>query len=289
MHAGYYEELGRHPSPHRWAGWRGPLDHALRLELALAGVVFPAPEGARGPGGLRDPGAVEAPESAGRAASGAPVELLDLGCGTGELAAYLEDTGRAASYRGVDVSPAAIVRARERHPKAVFRVADLAAPGPSADLVVAVGAMVSGAPLVSESARWRALARVVAAAWRRARRRATVVVLDQDTLQAHPGWRADPALGGARRDELERLGRHLTRRWEVRRSPVGTDWALTLWRGDGHGDRSPGDDELVRRALASPWGRTADAGERAWLARARRSVARSVAGSEADPGSPGEG
>ncbi len=261
---GYYEELGRHPSPHRWAGWRGPLDHALRFELALAGVWFPP--AARGAG-------APAPAASSRGPGGGdrrdPPDVLDLGCGSGELAEYLAATGRPTRYRGVDVSGAAIALGRERHPGAILRVADLRAPGPPAHLVVAVGAMVSGDALTADGVRRRALARVVAAAWRHAVWRATVVVLDQATLEAHPGWRAEPALGGARATELARLGRHLSARWEVRRSPVGTDLALTIWRAEAPPEARPTDDELVARALSSPWGRSASAEERAWLDRER--------------------
>ncbi len=50
--------------------------------------------------------------------------ILDLGCGTGDIAAAIEVRG--AKVVGVDASPAMIASARERFPAGDFRVADAA-------------------------------------------------------------------------------------------------------------------------------------------------------------------
>lgn len=53
--------------------------------------------------------------------------ILELGCGTGQLAAYLYDQG-FRNYLGLDFSTTAIARARNAAPDLAFRVADLRAP-----------------------------------------------------------------------------------------------------------------------------------------------------------------
>jgi SAM-dependent methyltransferase len=52
-----------------------------------------------------------------------PKSILDLGCGYGRAAGPFLAAGY--DYHGVDVSPAAIAQARERHPEGRFEVADL--------------------------------------------------------------------------------------------------------------------------------------------------------------------
>jgi SAM-dependent methyltransferase len=53
--------------------------------------------------------------------------LHDVGCGSGELCAYLEERGLAVDYRGSDLSAEMIQAARARHPRATFERADLLA------------------------------------------------------------------------------------------------------------------------------------------------------------------
>lgn len=50
--------------------------------------------------------------------------ILEIGCGTGQLAKAIYDSGLAESYRGFDFSPAAVQFARERCPDLDFSVAD---------------------------------------------------------------------------------------------------------------------------------------------------------------------
>ena len=56
--------------------------------------------------------------------------VADLGCGPGQVTAYLDELGLAAF--GVDVSPVMIELARQAHPRLRFEVASMAAP-PIAD------------------------------------------------------------------------------------------------------------------------------------------------------------
>jgi SAM-dependent methyltransferase len=50
--------------------------------------------------------------------------VLEVGCGSGQLASYLIEQGRVASYTGVDFSPRAIGIARQLAPDGTFIVAD---------------------------------------------------------------------------------------------------------------------------------------------------------------------
>jgi SAM-dependent methyltransferase len=72
-----------------------------------------------------------------------PISVLDVGCGNGRLARFLERT-RAARYVGVDTSPAliAIARARTRADGIRFELCDaLASPPGPFDLVAVFGLM----------------------------------------------------------------------------------------------------------------------------------------------------
>lgn len=51
--------------------------------------------------------------------------VLDLGCGLGDLYAYLQRRGLAVSYVGVDINPRLISEAANRFPGVDFRVLDI--------------------------------------------------------------------------------------------------------------------------------------------------------------------
>lgn len=55
--------------------------------------------------------------------------LLDVGCGVGDLWAYLHSAGLAVRYTGVDISEKMIAEARRRHPQAEFLCGDPFADG----------------------------------------------------------------------------------------------------------------------------------------------------------------
>ncbi|HVV87238.1 MAG TPA: class I SAM-dependent methyltransferase [Kofleriaceae bacterium] len=60
-----------------------------------------------------------------RVAAGAPGPVLDVGCGPGQVTAFL--AARGADAHGLDLSPAMIDLARARVPAATFEVGDLRA------------------------------------------------------------------------------------------------------------------------------------------------------------------
>ena len=51
--------------------------------------------------------------------------LLDIGCGQGDLFAWLRENGYCVDYCGVDLTPEMVSIARTRFPEARFEVADL--------------------------------------------------------------------------------------------------------------------------------------------------------------------
>ena len=51
--------------------------------------------------------------------------ILDVGCGLGDLWAFLKDREVAVRYTGVDIVPKMIAAARDRHPEATFVFADV--------------------------------------------------------------------------------------------------------------------------------------------------------------------
>lgn len=56
---------------------------------------------------------------------GSKGRVIDMGCGPGQIAAYL--AGRGVRAEGVDISPEMVAMARELHPGLVFRVGDMLA------------------------------------------------------------------------------------------------------------------------------------------------------------------
>ena len=55
-----------------------------------------------------------------------PIRLLDFGCGTGHLYSHIQRTAiNGIDYHGIDLSSKFISTARERHPEADFRCADV--------------------------------------------------------------------------------------------------------------------------------------------------------------------
>ncbi len=73
----------------------------------------------------------------------APKSILDLGCGNGRFAAFLDDSGIDGEYTGVDAELQLIERAKDRYPAKRFVHASiddyLAAGAKQFDLVVAFG------------------------------------------------------------------------------------------------------------------------------------------------------
>ncbi len=57
--------------------------------------------------------------------------LLDVGCGLGDLWAYLRDRKIDVRYTGVDILEKMVVEARRRHPEATFVQADIFGDAPS--------------------------------------------------------------------------------------------------------------------------------------------------------------
>ena len=69
------------------------------------------------------------------------LRLCEIGCGAGHLLDHLTEHGIQTAYRGVDLSPAMIAAARERHPDGAFECADILNEAlPPTDVVMCSGA-----------------------------------------------------------------------------------------------------------------------------------------------------
>lgn len=65
-----------------------------------------------------------------------PHDVVDLGCGNGVFAKTLFDSGWHGVYRGFDLSPEAISRARKLCPEASFAVTDIASVSAHCDCLI---------------------------------------------------------------------------------------------------------------------------------------------------------
>jgi trans-aconitate methyltransferase len=55
--------------------------------------------------------------------------LVDIGCGVGDLLAFLQDRKIECEYLGIDLLESVIIEAQRRHPDASFLAGDIFAPG----------------------------------------------------------------------------------------------------------------------------------------------------------------
>ncbi|MCZ7543914.1 MAG: class I SAM-dependent methyltransferase [Anaerolineae bacterium] len=103
-----YRRLANQPDDARRVGWPARWVQWLAFEM-LVGIAD-----------LRD------------------AEVLDVGCGLGDLYAFLAVRGGVGAYRGVDLAPDLVAAAQARHPGASFAVVDiLASDLEPADYVIA--------------------------------------------------------------------------------------------------------------------------------------------------------
>ncbi|MBA2661116.1 MAG: class I SAM-dependent methyltransferase [Bradymonadaceae bacterium] len=237
----YYDELYRHGDPVIAAGWRHRLEQMLRYEVALDALAF-------------------SPETS----------LLDVGCGPGNLYAYLEATGRVLHYTGIDRLSLAVAHARARFPNADFMATDVFSPSLDQqrfDAVLAVGTLVSGVSAPDDAARIQRMTRLVERGFALSQRVFCLVVLNEEVVESRAALRSEPALLGAFTHELEALGLKLATNYAVRTDFLQTDLALYLWQDEAPAPSWLNEAPFVahERVLNSLWGREATPLERAWL------------------------
>ncbi|HEV7179840.1 MAG TPA: class I SAM-dependent methyltransferase [Candidatus Baltobacteraceae bacterium] len=153
-----------------------------------------------------------------QALSRTPATLLDIGCGVGELAAYLGARGYTTAYHGLDPLPEMIAAARQRFPERSFDAGLLAAGGssPRAELVVASGVFAfCEAPLMHQTLRAMFAACDVAVAF-----------------NALSGWAPHREEGEFYHDPLATLAfcRELTPRVALRHDYLPHDFTIYLYR-----------------------------------------------------------
>jgi hypothetical protein len=233
----YYAELHASGDPTRAAGWRHPIEQAMRFEVALE--LAPSPLGS----------------------------ILDLGCAAAALREYVDATGRPrGAYTGVELyAAAAALGAPMGGEGDRVLVGDLHALDlPACDAVFAVGAAVDGRAR-GDLARVAHVARLVRRAAALARGYLCVVALDQRAVEANPILGAEPALLGVSAGELGAIARDALGgwSWRVRRDFAPSDVALVARRAGPLPEHTPW--HAHRAALDGPWGQGLCARERAWL------------------------
>jgi SAM-dependent methyltransferase len=209
--ASFHGELAAHPDPARCAGWRDARSQRLRFAVCAAAL-----------GGE------------------APCDLLDVGCGLGDLLPFMRRRGFTGSYVGIDLLPEMVARAEARHggdPCARFAVADLLAPpawlaSARFDLVVACGTLSLRVP--SHEAYFRAMAQAL---WARAGGALALVVPSRRALRRAAGVGDDFVCYD--QGWLAQALRALTPWLTLREDFLPTDIAAYLYR-----DRAPTLDAL---------------------------------------------
>lgn len=151
--------------------------------------------------------------------------VLDLGCGSGDLKAFLDERFCDLRYLGIDQMPEFIEQARRRfasQPDTAFALAHFdTAPLPSADIVVASGAL--GYRCADPHWVFNMVARMYAAA----ERVFVFTLLDAAVFPEHP------LLVGHDIEEIAAFCRKLAPRVQVVRGYVEDDAALVLRRTGG--------------------------------------------------------
>lgn len=204
----YYRELADLPEHAQRDGWRHRLEQWLRFEVVLRGLAVE--EGA---------------------------SIVDLGCGTGELAGYLSPF-RPSKYLGVERREEALETARAKYGDVdgvEFIAADFADPGVSEhgpfDYAIAIGTMVDGGES-SEGERRQALALLIQRLESLGKKGWALVVLDEESLQKDLIRRLEPSLKGARREEIRELTSAFDEEVAVDSEALPTDLFVLRKRGE---------------------------------------------------------
>lgn len=222
----YYDDLFDVRDPTRSAGWRHPLEQALRFEFALAGMD-PWDDQSR--------------------------SLLDVGCGPGALRRYMVQTQRCAKYIGVDRYGPSVQLAKQLDPEGDYIEADVldrARHSQQFDAVLAIGAAVDGLCYRSDHERRKRLLALTRAICGLSRGYACLVILRHEELSRHPSLSHEDALIGATREELDALMRHLSAtrplKWQIVDGPTALDRGLFICRAD---QEMP----CLSSSLSEPW------------------------------------
>ena len=189
---GFYGPLGQSQSQARRVGWESDAAHLIRLR-AIVEALAPLAE-------LRD--------------------VLDIGCGEGRLLSVLNAYGYHGHYRGEDLMPDMLIRARRAHPEADFVCANLLHGGPEGDAIVCSGTL--NTPL--GPAHQEAAENALKSMWERTRK---LLVLD---FSASDGRRKGARLSSLDLEAMWRLAKTLTPLVTIREDLIAGEALMILRR-----------------------------------------------------------
>ena len=150
--------------------------------------------------------------------------LLDVGCGFGDLAAWLEGQGVPVDYTGIDLSPELLAEGRRRHPGICLLegdIFDFDPPPRSHDWVMLSGAL--NANLNDQGAYARA---VVGRMYVACRKGIAFNLLDARHERTAGSWDLQSFFP----DEMEMLACRLSPHWEIRDGYLENDFTVVVWR-----------------------------------------------------------
>ena len=163
--------------------------------------------------------------------------LLDLGCGSAELASFASEVGYDLDYTGIESREDVVEAIRTNRPSVDIRQGDLYdfdSGGRSFDLAVAIGAHIDGRAASSSGERVRRLEHLVERAVSLGERGAVVIVLDHEELQSRPGLALEEALWGVTEEELQSVAQTLPGEKVVYSDLLRCDLALLVARPGTH-------------------------------------------------------
>lgn len=234
----YYAELYASELDHVRAGWRYPLEQALRFAVAVELAQRLGPLG----------------------------RVLDAGCGPGGLLEYMRREQIAfEDYTGADLLPEAVALGMERAcERSRFVCADIRQRSFQGDVAFAIGAAVDGARAGDRVAQVWSLIEPLANAMSRG---GVLIVLDRRWLEQQGVLGMERALFGVSEEELDAISRRLERsglECVIQRGFLESDAAL-CWSRCGFEPASSSERWGVHeRLLRTPWASQFD---RYWHAR----------------------
>jgi SAM-dependent methyltransferase len=153
--------------------------------------------------------------------------VLDVGCGFADLHAHLRSRGWDGRYRGLDIVPGLLEEARRRNPTLDLEEADIATYRPAERFDVVVASGVFNARTYGEDNEAH-ITRSVQRMYELCDRAICIDFMSTYVdFQRPEAWHTDPAWALS-------VGRGLSKRLKLRHDYMPFEFALVVYRADGH-------------------------------------------------------